>query len=418
VLRNHIGFLLFMSLLLIAPKIPLKIPGGVTGSSVSLGLAGLVLWYLSYPERLFSFPRIHIWHPLFWLIIFAIYAFVVSLLSTSIVSIAYSVQYLLYVVLSTILMKRYGWNFANINCKRARSILFAVGIIFSIGTVVSLLTGPIYPHQVRSTHAHWAGLSIQKGVGFSENQNLTGTVLIFFVASFIFLYRDKTWKKWILLSLLLFALLATLSRGAIFSFALALGFVCCLACMEQFVHKASLKVSLLKNVGFVGFTVACLAIAVTVAFYLTNKSLLSPILSGLGISQDSNSVILRDLSLRFSHWTWGMDVWASGSLLQMVFGDGFRSSMVAADYGAWRDAHNMYITILGDFGIIGLVLFLAVLFRAFFHYAHSMLTGNARPIEIFGLMTILAFSIHNMTGVFYYSPVNISLLIFTLAITI
>ena len=124
--HNNIGFALFMSLLLIAPKIPLRIPGGAERSSVSMGIVGLVLWYLIYPKKMFCFPRISIFHPSFWIIMFAIYAFVVSLLSTKMASIAYSVQFLLYVILGTVLMKQYAYNFSNMNHNRTRLLFVAI----------------------------------------------------------------------------------------------------------------------------------------------------------------------------------------------------------------------------------------------------------------------------------------------------
>ena len=413
--RNNLGFVLFMSLLLIAPKIPLKIPGGAAGSSVSLGLAGLVLWYLAYPEKLFYFPRLNFSHPLFWIIIFAIYAFVVSLLSGSMVSIAYSVQYLLYVVLGTILMKRYGYNFANMSHNRTRSIFFAIAILFSVGILISILTGPIYPHQVGATQRQWAGLAIQHGVGFSEAYNIAAPVVIFFATACIYMYRGKTWKKWILLSLLLFALLATLSRGAIFSFALALGLVYSLDSIVPLVQRASIKVSVLKNIGFVISALSFLIILIGLGIYSVNKSVLIAILSGFGLSHQ-HGVVSRDMATRFNLWAWGMDVWTSGGLLKMIFGGGFRSSMTVG--AAWKDAHNVYITILGDFGIIGLMLFLGALSAAFFRYARSFLTGRARVVEKFGLLVLLALSIHNMTGPYFYSPICLSLLIFTFAVTL
>jgi len=415
--RSHTGFALFMLLLLIAPQIPIRIPGGIEKSCVSLGLAGLIIWFFANPKKMFFPPRIGAWHPLFWILIFTAYVFVVSLLSGSMVSIAYSLQYLLYVVLGTILMKQYGSNFANMNCKRARSILFAIGIVFSIGIVVSLFTGPIYPHQVRATQRHWEGLTIQQGVGFSESQNIAGPVVIFFLAACTYMYHRKIWKKWILLTLLLSGLLATLSRGAIFSFGLALAFVFCLDSVDLFVQRAGIKVSLLKNVGFLAFTAACLVIPTIVVIYWTNKPLLRALLSGFGLSQ-GYSVVSSDASLRFGHWAWGLNTWASGNLLKMLFGGGFRSSMVAADYGAWKDAHNMYITILGDFGIVGLTLFLGALFGAFFRYARLFLTDKAGRAERFGLMALLALSIDNMTGPYFYSPICLSLLIFVFAVTL
>ena len=102
----------------------------------------------------------------------------------------------------------------------------------------------------------------------------------------------------------------------------------------------------------------------------------------------------------------------------MIFGGGFRSSMtILSDRGTWKDAHNVYITILGDFGVVGLTLFLAALFVALLRYIRLFLTDKVGRIERFGLMAVLALSIHNLTGPYSYSPVCLSLLIFTLAVT-
>ena len=409
--RNNLGFAIFMTLLLIAPKIPLKIPGGAAGSSVSLGLAGLVLWYLAYPEKLFSFPRIPVSHPLFWIIIFAIYAFVVSLLSGSIVSIAYSVQFLAYAAIGTILIRRYVKNFVSTNRQDINFIFLGIAIIYSIGMFISVLTGPIYPHQTMATMRG----NIQQGVGFSESQNIAGIVVVFFITACIYMYQGKSWKKWILLCLLVLALLSTLSRSAIISFLLTLIFVCCLDILPSVIQRASIKVSVLKNVGFVISALSFLIILVGLGIYSVNRSLLSAILPFF----DVTGKMASHMAARFNLWRWGLDNWSSGNLLEMIFGGGFRSSMtVLSDIGAWKDAHNVYITILGDFGIVGLTLFLTALFVAFLRYTHLFLINRARRAERFGLMAVLALSIHNMTGPYFYSPVCLSLLIFTFAVTL
>lgn len=416
-MRNHICFVIFMSLLLIAPKIPLRIPGGAERSSVSLGLAGLMIWFLACPKRPFSFPRIGAWHPLFWILIFAIYAFVVSLLSGSIVSIAYSVQFLGYVCLGAILMRRYATHLSKTDWRGIILILLAIAIVYSITGLISVFTGPLYPHQT-TTGKHWGGFYIPRGLSFSGNANMAGVVVVFFISACIYLYRGKTWKKWILLCLLLLALLATLSRSAIISFLLALIFICCLDNLRPVVQRASIKVLALKNMGFVISALSILVILIGLGIYLVNKPFLLAILSGFGLSQ-GYSTVSSDTSLRFGHWAWGMDMWASQSLLKMIFGGGFRSSMlISAGRGTWHTAHNMYITILGDFGVVGLTLFLAGLFGAFFRYARLFLTGKAGRIEKFGLMAVLALSIQNMTEVFLYSPVCLSLLIFVFAVTL
>jgi hypothetical protein len=355
---------------------------------------------------------------LFWIIVFAIYAFVVSLLSTNIVSIAYSVQFLFYAVIGTILVRRYGPNFANTNYRHAHSIFFTIAVVYSVGMLISIFTGPIYAYQVLATHKHWGVFDIAQGVGFSEGQNMAGLVVMFFAAACIYVYQGKIWKKWILLTLLLSALLATLSRGAIFSFAMALGFVYCLDSVEPLVQRASIKVSVFKNIGFVISALSILVILIGLGIYSVNKPLLFAILSGFGFSGEHN-LISSHMATRFSLWAWGLNTWASGNLLKMIFGGGFRSSMlISAGRGTWHGAHNVYITILGDFGIVGLTLFLVALFGAFLRYARLFLAGKAREIEKFGLLVLLALSIDNMTGPYFYSPVCLSLLIFTFAVTL
>lgn len=414
-LRNHIGFASFMLLLLIAPKVPFAMSGGAARSSVSLGIAGLVFWYLTYPNKLFCFPKINISHPLCWLIIFAIYTFIISFLSTNIVSIAYSVQFLAYAVFGTILMRRYARSFISSNSRHARSNFFVIAIIYSVGILISVFTGPIYPYLVKATQRHWAGLTIQQGVGFAESQNLAGPVAMFFTAACIYLYHGKIWKKWILLILFLLALLATLSRGVIISFLLAMAFVYCLDNLVPFIKRGKLKVSALKNIGFVMLALSFIVSAAVLVAYAVNKTFLIAILSGFGLTSGGGS-ILSDMVLRFDRWQLGLNTWASGDFFRMVFGGGFRSSMtVVADYGIWKDAHNVYITILGDFGVVGLLLFVTALVMAFFHYARLFLTDRAQPIDKFGLLVLLCLSIDNMTGPYFYSPVCLSLLIFTLA---
>lgn len=415
--RNHIWFAFFMLLLLIAPQIPIKIPGGIERSNISLGLAGLVLWFLSDPRKILFFPRLDVSHPSFWIIIFAAYAFIVSLLSGNMVSIAYSVQFLAYAVLGTILMSRFARHSMKTNASKTNRILFGIAILYSIGMIISLFTGPIYPHQTIWTARPWGGFYIQQGVGFSEGQNVAGIVVVFFAALCIYMYDGRAWKRWILLCLLLLALLVTLSRSAIISFLLALTFVWYFGNLRPIVQRCSIKVSVLKNMGFVISALSFLAITIVLGIYCVNKSLLFGILPFFNVAGKSG-LLASHMADRFNLWSWGLNTWASGGLLKVIFGGGFRSSMTISATGAWHTAHNVYITMLGDFGIVGLALFLAALFGAFFRYARLFLTGRARGIEKFGLMVVLALSIHNMTGPYFYSPVCLSLLIFVFAVTL
>ena len=63
--------------------------------------------------------------------------------------------------------------------------------------------------------------------------------------------------------------------------------------------------------------------------------------------------------------------------------------MVAASYGAWLEPHNLYVTILGDFGIVGLCLFLTPFAVALFRYVSAFLRGREGPLERFGLFFLV-----------------------------
>ena len=184
-LRSHLGFGLFLLLLLVAPKLPVALSGGAARSGVSLGFIGFIGWYLLCPERLFRYPVITVRHAFFWVLAFALYAFIISLLSTKTVSIAYSIQFLFYSVCGIALMGCRALRPAPLHSHTSRSILFAVGITYCLGVLVSVYVGPIYSHQTLATRRHWGGFIIPQGIGFAESQNIAGAVTIVFLMAIV-----------------------------------------------------------------------------------------------------------------------------------------------------------------------------------------------------------------------------------------
>ena len=155
---------------------------------------------------------------------------------------------------------------------------------------------------------------IQRGVGFSENTNAAGLVLVFFLAACMFLYWDKAWRKWLVLSLLLLAMLVTLSRTAIVSFGVALAFVYSLAMLEPLLHRVSIKRWLVRNAGHFLLVSCSLIVGLISAILLFKPSLVAALMAGFGVAQRSG-IIERDVTDRFALWAWGIEVWASGHAL-------------------------------------------------------------------------------------------------------
>lgn len=421
---DHLGLALFMLLLLIAPQLPVEIPGGITGGNISLGVAGLVIWILfrcrrKLPPVPFSTYNHLVRHPLFWLNVFALYAFLMSLISASTMSIAYGIQFLFYSFVLGFLMMPYHRKFPVLYSTVAGKIVLSVGIIFSIAIIVSTFTGPLYPHQARWTQRTWGGAMIQQGVGFSESQNLAGPVVVFFLAFCAFMYRGEPWKKWCLLVLMLYALMATFSRAVIASFVLAQILLFGMDLVKCLLRKMKSR-QLLKQLSF-GLSGMLVSLAV---FILVNsfvyKSFFLALETGVGIekrtSYHSQRIAVRDLSRRLDRWKHGIDYWQAQSLTGKIFGRGFRASMeISSDRESWYCAHNLYITILGDFGLIGLAVFLIMILKAFRDFVCLSLAPGSEHIGKFGLLVLIALSIDNLTGPYFYSPVCLSLLIISLS---
>lgn len=422
---SHLGFAIFMLLLLVAPQIPIIIPGGITESNISLGLIGLVIWFLLYCNRNFPSAQIlrcdfRISHPLFWLIIFALYAFLISLISASVVSIAYSIQFLFYSVVLGFLMLKFSDSFSALHRLAAENIVMSIAVLFCIAIIVSAFTGPIYPHQTRWTVRNWGGAVIQQGVGFSESQNLAGPVVVFFLAFCIFMYSGKLWKKWCLLVLMFYALMTTLSRAIIISFIIALALVYGMDIIKSFFSKMKIK-QLSKQISF------CMSgILVSLAFFIlvntfVYKSFIPALRTGLGIenkkSHDPQRIALRDLNRRLYNWKHGIGYWRSQSLIGKIFGRGFRASMdISPDTKSWYCAHNVYINIIGDFGVIGLVIFVIMILKAFRDFIYLSFTRGSEHIGKFGLLVLVGLSIDNLTGPYFYSPLCLSLLIISFSL--
>jgi O-antigen ligase len=418
ILRDHIGFAIFLFLLLICPKIPIHLGGGSEKSSISLGFMGYVIWFLMCPSYLFEFHKRKNILPFFFLIFFAFYVFLISLLSENLVSIIYALQFLFYVVFGSLFLNEYLLR-SEMNNSMVISfrILFSIIIIYNVGVIISIFTGPFYPHQTIFTFRPWGYMWIQQGVGFSESQNMAAELLIIFTAAFIYIYQAKKFKKVILICLSLCALILTLSRSAIVAFSIAMIILSFIELIRIIFQRKIIKKILFNIVYFSSGVFLILTISVLFLYFI-NKPLLIAVLSGFGLGENASFII--DLNTRLNLWVGGLDKLSTESIFSLIFGGGFRSSMgIVTETGAWFTFHNLFITILIEFGFVGFIIFISFLLIIFLKYLNVILTERDIDISLsarFGFISMLGITIHNFTGEFLYSPVSMSVLILAISL--
>jgi len=426
ILRDHIGFTLVLVFLFLAPKIPIQmipiqISGGSVRSSISLGFLGYVIWFLICPSYLLKFSKRTIPLPIIFFNIFAFYAFFISLLSTNLVSIAYAFQFLFYVVIGSLFLSRYILKSRiNNSIDISLKIFFTVMIIYAIGVLVSVFTGPFYPFQTIYTLRPWGNLWIQQGVGFSEGQNMAAEILIIFTAASIYLYQGNRFKKIILICLSLSALISTLCRSPIIAFLVAILSLLFLEFVRVIVFSGKIKKKILSSVFSLILGLFFIIIIGGISLYIINKPLLTAILLGFGFGE--TDYFITDLNTRFSLWSRGLNKWNStGSIIPCIFGNGFRSSMgIVSKTGAWATSHNIFVTILAELGIIGFTIFISIFLISLLEYSHIIVKNkdiNLGLLARFGFVSVLGIMIHNLAGEFLYSPISISMLILTIILS-
>ena len=100
----------------------------------------------------------------------------------------------------------------------------------------------------------------------------------------------------------------------------------------------------------------------------------------------------------------------------MLFGVGFRNSMILVDQ-VLRTPHNFYIAVLGNSGVFGLALFASALGIAILDAICKILCKrNLYGIYPFLFLCLFGMSVHNMTGLFFYSTITVTVLVFCMVL--
>ena len=245
----------------------------------------------------------------------------------------YSLRYLLGIslVVTTYFLSRTWVSNARVSFDK---IFYTSAVIFLSFTVIYYVLGLFFMDRSQE-HVKYFGVLIEKGVprliGLGSDPNITAFLLIFFV--FYFLFLKGTINRLICL-VSFFCLLLTLSRGGMIS--LIIGFL------------GVLLLSSAKNILKITSSILLLLFILVILGYYNFDS------------------IEPFLKARFSGLTTGagrFEIWSKALYLFLddpYLGHGtfsFRNAMYE-EFSMARFAHNTYIEILIEMGIVGLFVFL------------------------------------------------------------
>lgn len=119
--------------------------------------------------------------------------------------------------------------------------------------------------------------------------------------------------------------------------------------------------ALLIGIIFLGFVRNRLLLLAVVAFLLVWQSLVPPAVRQRVFMTDENGEIDHSAASRLSLWDEAMEVFKADP----VFGTGFNTYRYESHVGGYGDTHNLFVKVLVETGVTGLVLFLAIFSRLF-----------------------------------------------------
>lgn len=400
--RPNIGFGLFLVLLLIAPQVPV---GGFDARvNVPLGAAGLVLWLMLAPRlpmrAVLSMPTI------LGLIAFSLYAWLVSFYSGRLIAIEYGAQYAFYAVVGGVLIPAYVVH----RTRQGRQaevwrILAWVGAIYLGGIIVSLWTGPIYPHQVGYADKLYGSLLIPRGTGFSDGANAAGGISAVLATLYLFLYRPSGRRPLLLAVLGVAGMIATLSRSAMAAFGAAI----CVAAVVVVLHAVLVRGTVRLRLPLVPTALLSLGIIVGVVSF--QQPIVAAAWQRLVLDQVQRE---NDVNLRLQIWEGHASAWTGKSFANQLAGSGFKSSGVIQGTTAYHTAHNAYLEILNDFGIVGLLIFGAAVTVALLKALYYSLMQPDNKLAMFCLTGLVVLAVHDLAEIFFYNMGVLSLLIILL----
>lgn len=389
-LLRHIGFALFLFSLLIAPEVDISILP--VDASISWSVFGLSLWVLASRPRLAALAGSTEFR---LLMAFCVYILIISLLSERLLSAAYALYYAFHLILGGIVFRAY-YQTACIEgqSRNVRRILLAVGIAYALGAIASMFMGPIYPTGLGGA-VEVGSLGFYQAVGFSysNNHNSTAAILLFFCLFSLFEYKFEALRYSLLTNgLMLIALAGTVSRGAILGFIVGLVALLVLVALGNSERRSQMDRSWrLRIWGLLLISVVVLAV---IAFERSDLG------RAAGVDADT---FAYDLSRREFTWRRGINAWFQQDVVGLVFGQGFYNSSYLGGARVIATAHNLFVSCLGDFGMIGLLLLIGLLGLAIYRVAMRVWSRKEIRTAAFAFTYLFACVVSNFSGEYLYS---------------
>ena len=336
------------------------------------------------------------------LVAFAIYTVSIALISWDKISIGYSLQMAFYILFGFFLIT--GYLKQAIEARRIRvtfSIVSIVALIYLTGVIVSAWTGPIYPHQVLNIDKL---LGADRAIGFSEGSNAAAAIVLSLLSVAAFVNKRS---RPLFVGLVFIALLLTLSRSAAIGLGVAFGLLILLKGLNAFVNGRDISRYIV-----ITWIAVLLAIASPTVFdsFLDIEDV-PPLAATIQRLQLDESEMSADRAFfgRTRIWDRGLGTWAAGNPFQIIFGQGLRRSQTTSQGQIWNTAHNSYIAFLGDLGLVGFWLFVIPILWLIMSLGFKIATANHDALDVYTFLALTSLAVHNMTGLFFYSPVVLSL---------
>ncbi len=253
---------------------------------------------------------------------------------------------------------------------------------FVYGIVVAAITQILY--------SIFPFLALERTIGSTGrvqlgalNANELAIVDVVAIAIVLFcdVIRQKILKL-IFLAILLYSLLLTGSRTG----------VICLGCVFL-CYLFSSKTNILGKVLIISL--------IAVLLYYIAITFMPPEITDrlLSIGQSPSKEDEDGMSGRSTIWASAFQLWASISILKFLFGFGFNSFMYVVAVGF--DAHNVYIKVLLELGVVGAIVLIGVIVNRF-RYGRNVRS----KVVYYSLLAAIALSFMTLSW-YYYSIVMI-----------
>lgn len=125
----------------------------------------------------------------------------------------------------------------------------------------------------------------------------------------------------------------------------------------------------------------------------------------------NEEAVLEDSDRRLQSWAGGLRRWAANPTVDQLTGAGFRSLGVSGERGIYSTSHNVYVEMLNDFGLAGVLAFVAILGIAGLRALYLVLLYPDNRLARFCLVGLATLVANNITQTVFLGMESLSLLV-------